>query len=179
MDITEYLVISDIHRVALHNNILHAAHIVHLVDIQAEPPWPGVSTQKQWIIRISGAHSGNSNPWLGEDLVDRQCDDILCFDSMDLMPLAVAKLECIIWFEDGCDRSSAIVHGELDRAVHHLENEVISPSFHSNKNSTCISWFDHHCDVKVKTNSETLLCSYATTTGSEEKNHFQPFQSRE
>ena len=47
---------------------------------------------------------------------------------MNLVPLAIAEVERRRGFEDGGDRTAAVVHREGDGALNHLKDQVVSPA---------------------------------------------------
>ena len=79
----------------LDDDVLHTAHIVDLPGVQAEPAGPGVGPQEQRVVGVGGTHARDSNTRLGEDLVDRQSDNILGLDGVDLVPPPVTELKLI------------------------------------------------------------------------------------
>ena len=81
------LVVGEEVRLPLDDDVLHTSHIVGLPGVEAKEPRPGVASEVQLAVGVGGAHAGDSNAGLGEDLVDGESDDILGLHCMDLMPL--------------------------------------------------------------------------------------------
>ena len=106
--------------------------------------------------------------WLGEDLVHRQGDHVLCLDSVDLMPLPVAELVLVSRLESGLNWSSSIVHGELDCPLVHCQHQVVTTTPHCGQDTRQVPRFDHHCDVEVEANSEPLLRPDPASTSAKE-----------
>ena len=53
---------------------------------------------------------------------------------MNLVPLPVAEVEGGRRLEDGRDRASAVVDGERDGAVDHLEDQVVAATLNEDSN---------------------------------------------
>ena len=173
-NVSKDLVHSELVHLPLNHDVLHApveAGLLHLEPgaCPLEPPGSDVTSEEQRVVGVSRADARNSNAGLGEDLVDREGHHVLGLDSMDLMPLAVTELELVVGSEGGHDGAATIVHLELDGAVHHVEEQVVTAALDSGQDASQVPGLDHHCDVKVQTNHESSLSPDSATARSKEE----------
>ena len=149
-------------------DVLHTSHVLDLPGVQVDPLGSGVASQPQRVVGVGGAHAGNSNARLGEDLVDGKGDNILGLHGVDLVPFPVTELKLIVWSEGGSDGTSPIVHSELDGAVQHSEQEIVPLALDGSQDPCEVPGFAHHRDVKVQSNQEPSLGPDSASARTEE-----------